>query len=46
MYMNFSSIVLIFSLKINPLVNKITNIESNILNQADADVTKTLLFVN
>ena len=30
----------------NTLLNKITNIDSNILNQADATVTKTPLFGN
>ena len=30
----------------NTLLNKITNIDSNILNQADATITKTLLFGN
>ena len=30
----------------NTLFNKITNIDSNILNQADATITKTLLFGN
>ena len=30
----------------NTLLNKITNIDSNILNQADDTVTKTHLFVN
>ena len=30
----------------NTLLNKITNIDSNILNQADATITKTLVFGN
>ena len=30
----------------NTLLNKITNIDSNILNQSDAAITKTLLFGN
>ena len=30
----------------NTLLNKITNIDSNILNQFDATITKTLLFCN
>ena len=30
----------------NTLLNKITNIDSNILNQFDASITKTLLFCN
>ena len=30
----------------NTLLNKITNIDSNILNQADTTITKTLLFGN
>ena len=30
----------------NTLLNKITNIDSNLLNQADATITKTLLFGN
>ena len=30
----------------NTLPNKITNIDSNVLNQADGTITKTLLFRN
>ena len=30
----------------NTLLNKVTNIDSNILDQADATITKTLLFGN
>ena len=41
----FSSTVLIVSLK-DTLLNKITNIDSNILNQAAAAITQTLLFGN
>ena len=35
-----------FLTEVNTLLNKITNIDSNILNQADATITKTLLFGN
>ena len=35
-----------FLVERNTLTNKITNIDSNILNQADATITKTLLFGN
>ena len=35
-----------FLVERNTLLKKITNIDSNILNQADATITKTLLFGN
>ena len=41
-----SSTVLIPSLKETLFPNTITNIDSNILNQTDATITKTLLFGN
>ena len=43
-HVTFSSTVLIPSLKETLFPNIITNIDSNILNQTDATITKTLLF--